>query len=374
MKRTLILLAIALIFTVASIVFFMRRSEAQPKAENKTAQIKQDETQVAAPGLIEPVSEEIEIGSEISGKLKEVRVEEGDEVHQGQVIAVLINDDYQAQLASVQAQTQTLEAECDSAKARLLEARATLDKTINGARTEERREAHATVEQSNAIVENAEREVERRRSLYARGDIAREELERAERDLRVAQARRQELSERFNFVNAKARTEDIARARASVQLAQSQVREAEARIKESQTQVAESKARLEKTFIRSPINGVVLRKRLKAGESMSPESANSSICTIADTSRLRVRTDVDETDVSKIKEGQRAYITADAYGSQKFWGRVVRISQVMGRKNLRTEEPTEKVDKKILETLIELDGNTSLPPGLRVNTFIIVKE
>jgi HlyD family secretion protein len=64
-------------------------------------------------------------------------------------------------------------------------------------------------------------------------------------------------------------------------------------------------------------------------------------------------------------------VTADAFGKQKFWGRVVRVGQQLGPKNVRTDEPTEKVDTKILETLIELNPGSPLPDGLRVDAFIV---
>jgi len=48
----------------------------------------------------------------------------------------------------------------------------------------------------------------------------------------------------------------------------------------------------------------------------------------------------------------------------------VRIGQALGRKNIRTDEPTERVDKKILETLVELDPGQTLPIGLRVDAFL----
>ena len=54
-----------------------------------------------------------------------------------------------------------------------------------------------------------------------------------------------------------------------------------------------------------------------------------------------------------------------------FTGRVVRISEMLGRKNIRSEEPTEKVDTKVLETLVELDPGQRLPIGLRVDTYIL---
>jgi HlyD family secretion protein len=50
---------------------------------------------------------------------------------------------------------------------------------------------------------------------------------------------------------------------------------------------------------------------------------------------------------------------------------VVRVGQQLGPKNVRTDEPTEKVDTKILETLVELDPGAQLPDGLRVDAFIV---
>jgi HlyD family secretion protein len=52
-------------------------------------------------------------------------------------------------------------------------------------------------------------------------------------------------------------------------------------------------------------------------------------------------------------------------------GYVVRVGQQLGPKNVRTDEPTEKVDTKILETLVELDPGSRLPDGLRVDAFIV---
>jgi hypothetical protein len=102
--------------------------------------------------------------------------------------------------------------------------------------------------------------------------------------------------------------------------------------------------------------------------------SNTPVVTLGDTAGLRVRVDVDESDIGKIQVGQSAYVSAQAYGNRKFWGRVVRISQMLGKKNIRTEEPTERIDTKILETLIELQEDHKLPSGLRVNAFIVVSE
>ncbi len=300
---------------------------------------------VAAAGRVEPVSEEIKVSSELRGKLKSVSVEEGDKVQAGQVIAVLENDDYRAQVAS--------------AEARLAQRAAELRLVINGARGQERREAGEGVKEAEAMLDNARAEMERRRALYDKGVMAREESDRAEREYKVARARYDGARERHSLVEAEAREEDRSKAEADVQLARAQLDEA--------------RAQFEKTLIRSPITGVVLRKHLKAGESVS-DMREMPIVTVANVKTLRVRVDVDETDVGKIRLNQRAYVTADAFGDEKFWGRVVRIGQVLGKKNIETGEPAERVDTKILETLIELEGGGKLPTGLRVDSFILVSE
>lgn len=298
---------------------------------------------IAAPGRVEAVSEEVRVSSELSGRLKTVNVEEGDRVTRGQVLAELENADYRARVANAEAELAQREAE--------------LRRTVNGSRTEERREAEAAKQAGKAILENTKSEAERRRGLAERGVISRDEADRYERAYRVAQAEYEQASQRFALVDAKAREEDQAKAEASVASARAQL--------------AEARAVLEKSFIRAPMNGVILRKLRHTGESVSTQF-DSPVITIADDSVLRVRLDVDETDVAKLQVGQKAYVTAEAYGPKKFEGRVIRVGRILGKKNLRTEEPTEHVDTKILETLVELDAGQKLPLGLRVNSYLLI--
>jgi multidrug resistance efflux pump len=287
------------------------------------------------------------VGSEINGKLRSVLVEEGDHVRRGQVLGILENDDYRTQVAS--------------AEAGLAEKEAILRKIVNGARGEERREALASVTEAQAVMENARAEMERRQRLYRDGVVSREEADRYEREFKVAKARHDAAAEHYAVLDDPTREEDCARGEADVALARAQL--------------AEARARYEKTFIRSPIGGVVLRKHHRPGESVTNSSSSPDpLVTLGDEKVLRVRVDVDEDDVAKVRLGDRAYVSADAYGDRKFWGHVVRLGQEMGPKNLRTDEPTERVDKKILETLIQLDDGHELPVGLRVDSFILVSQ
>jgi len=299
---------------------------------------------IAGPGRVEPSSEDIKIGSELSGRLKTVNVEEGDSIHRGQVLAELENADYRAQVVSARANVAGKEA--------------ALRKVINGARRQERAEAWSSVNEAKAVVEDAKSELHRRQELFAAGVVSREELDRYAREADVAKAKYDVAVQQHALVDDRAREEDQSLAEADLKLAHAQLEEAQ--------------AVYEKTFIRSSIDGTVLRKHHRAGESVSNSATSPDpILTIGDRKTLRVRVDVDETDVSKVSVGQRAYVTADAFGKQKFWGHVVRVGQQLGPKNVHTDEPTEKVDTKILETLVELDPGARLPDGLRVDAFIL---
>lgn len=349
MKKRMIIMAAGILAVGGTALGLVAHEKATRSAATHTAVVSANvnSSLVAAPGRVEPVTEDIRLGSELNGKLKEVLVEEGDHVHKGQLLAVLVNDDYRADVESYTAQVASREAD--------------LRKTVNGARNEQRREAEASVKQAEAVLENARADMERHQKLYQKGVTAREDADHYEREYKVAKAQYDAAAQHFKFVDEETREEDVSRATADLGLARAQLDGA--------------RARYEKTFVRAPIDGVVLRRYHRAGESVT-NSANvpDPLFAIGNRETLRVRVDVDETDVAKVRVGDRAYVTADAFGTQKFWGHVVRIGGELGRKNIRTDEPTERVDTKILETLVEMDDARQLPVGLRVDAFIVPAE
>ena len=341
-RRTALAIGMGLLLLTGSLIFASQHSHQVEAAA--TAKQSEGGLLIAGPGRVEPYSEDIKIGSELSGRLKAVRVEEGDTISRGQILAELENADYQAQV--------------ESARANVLAKQATLRKVINGARRQERDEAWSSVNEAKAVLENSKSELDRHQQLFSAGVEPREELERYVREADVAQAKYDAAVQQHALVDDRAREEDQSLAEADVKLAQGQL--------------AEADARYEKTFIRSPIDGTVLRKHHRDGESVSNSSTvPDPILTVGDRKSLRVRVDVDETDVSKVRIGQRAYVTADTFGKEKFWGRVVRVGQQLGPKNVRTDEPSEKVDTKVLETLVQLEPGSDLPDGLRVDAFIV---
>lgn len=339
MKRFVYLSIAAAIVVLVSGVQLLRSHERATKAVPAPASVPAG--LIAAPGRVEAISEEIRVSSELSGRLRLVAVEEGDRVRKGQVLAQIENDDFIARVAEAEAALGQREAE--------------LARTINGARTQERKAAEAAKRAAEAVLENSRREAERRRTLADHQMISRDEAERYERAYQVARAEYERASQEFSLVDADAREEDRRKAVAAVAAARAQL--------------AEARAYLEKSYIRAPIDGVILRKLRHSGESVSTQF-DSPIVTLADDSTLRVRLDVDEADVARLRVGQAAFVTAEAYGEKKFIGHVIRVGRILGKKTIRTDEPSERVDTKVLETLVELDPGQSLPLGLRVDSFV----
>jgi cell division septation protein DedD len=124
--------------------------------------------------------------------------------------------------------------------------------------------------------------------------------------------------------------------------------------------------KLAKCSVRAPISGTILKVMTKTGESYSTLLPHP-LFTIADESIRRVRAEVDERDISKLKLGQMTTITANGFPGRQFDGQVVQVSQAMKPKSVLSDDPSQKVDRDVLEVTIDLNRNgEDLPLGLRV--------
>jgi HlyD family secretion protein len=296
----------------------------------------------AAPGSIEPITEEREVGSQVVGVIRDMRVDENQEVKIGDIIAVVENSEQAARATTAKAEVALRQAE--------------LDRLVNGARSEEKREARAALNEAEASLDLARREYERRLPLTRSGASPQSALDQATSNLNASKARRAAMAERLAVLETGSRSEDIAAARARLRLA------------EANLELANSL--LEKTFIRSPISGTILRRLRVAGETVT-SMPPTPIAIVGDLNGLRVRAEVDETDVGRVVVGQRVEIVADAFPEKKFGGTVSRVASRMGAKQVQTGRPTDRVDAKVLQVLIDLDAGVKLPVGLRVDAYFL---
>jgi HlyD family secretion protein len=308
------------------------RSESQP-ATGETGNVV-----LACTGRIEGNSEAISVGAGIDGVIARIHVKEGEQVAAGEVIAVIERDE--------------LTAELEEARAAVVRAGALRERLLTGSRREERERAEAQTEAIGAVIRQKKSRYERYEKLQMEGVISADSLDEARRDVEEAEANLRAARKNEEFVKAAPLPEELEKADAEIRVAK----------KREQT-IMEM---MDKCKVKAPIAGTVLRTNMKVGEIFST-FAPQPIVTLADTSKFRVRAEVDERDVDKIFIGQRVSIQGDAFADRKVFGTVSRLSSQMGRKKVRTGDPAEKSDRDVLEVLIDLDGkDKALVVGLRI--------
>jgi HlyD family secretion protein len=296
---------------------------------------------VAAPGRVEPRTAPLELALSTIGQLKAVYVAAGDEIHRGELLAELDNPDQQARVEEAEATVALRQAQ--------------LTKLQNGARPEERQEAAAQLAEVRAGLAYAKREFGRQMPLAQAGASSRQSLDQSESSLQTADAREAAAAAALALLNAPPRVEDVAIDKANLALAHAQL--------------AEQQAMLDKTQLRAPIDGIVLRRYLHGGEAVGV-TPPTPILEVGNTTRLRVRAEIDQSDIGRVAVGDRAWVTADAYPGLRFGGVVTRLATRVGRKTVRTDDPTDRIDIQVLNALIGLDQDVRLPVGLRVDVTI----
>lgn len=310
-----------------------RVSSAARKSEKGQGQVV-----LACPGRVEGISEVVNLGAEMDGVLKEVRVQEGQKVKAGETLALIDCGDWAAELQAARAAAES--------------ARQSRVRLVRGSRDEERRLALDQKAREAAVLEQTRLQHERMSKLFATGDVSQETVEKTKRDLAVAEASFNAALNHLALVNAPPLPEDLAKA------------EAETNAADERVNVIGEK--LKRCAIKAPISGTVLRVHLKAGESVATVFPQPVI-SLVDDSRLRVRAEVDERDVGRIHLGQPVTVIAPAFSEQSFIGQVSRLAAQMGRKKVRTGDPAEKSDRDVLEVLVDLaETDARLVIGLRV--------
>lgn len=296
---------------------------------------------VHAGGVVEPIGEERLIIPQLTGRVETVLIDEGDAVVAGQLLAELENAEQQSALAMAEAEANRLQAE--------------LARLRNGARVEEIRAARAASEEATALARQAETERSRREDMASRKLISAELLDEARTRATTASAAQKRAQAQLDLLLAGSRQEDLDAAEAALAAARAQA--------------GRAAAELEKTRIRAPIDGIVLKRVLNAGETVTA-LAPEPLATIGNLDQLRVRAEINELDISRVRVGAAATVSSDAFPGRQFPGRVIRVARRMGTRTILSDDPTQRRDAKTLEVLLELDPGAPLPIGLRVDVQI----
>lgn len=257
--------AVAALMVVAATAFLYLRGEEQavaPRYVTEAVTVGTLVVKVSATGNLQPTNQ-VDVGSELSGIVAEVYVDDNDRVRKGQVLARLDLSKLEDAVARSRASLAVAEASVLQAQATVAEARATLSRF-------------------------------RQVSELSGGRVpSQTEMDTAEANLKRAQA-------------------NEASARASVS-------QARAELQSNETDV-------EKASIRSPIDGVVLSRQVEPGQTVAASFQAPVLFTLAeDLSKMELQVDVDEADVGQVETGQKATFSVDAWPGRQYEAVITRV-------------------------------------------------
>ena len=251
---------------------------------------------VLATGAVKPrVGAEVRVGARISGKVVRLHANIGTAVKKGQVIAELEKADLEAVVAQRRAELQLAEAKRSAV--------ATL-------RPQEIEKAEADVAQREATLHLARKELVRQDDLLKKDFTSQQARDRAQERFSVATAQ-VALARKTLGLAKTGYTEDLKQGRADV-----------ARAKAA---LAHAAAQLGYATITAPISGVIASVSTQEGETVAAGLNAPTFVTIIDLNRLQVDAYVDEVDIGKVRPGQKAVFTVDAFPAREFDGRVAAI-------------------------------------------------
>jgi HlyD family secretion protein len=350
-------------------------SPKQDLAKSEVAATPLQRVEVAALGRLEPRGEVIRVSGPNTELLKRLNVKQGDAVRAGAVLGYL--DSYEERLADrdfaasqlVEAK-QKLEAATQLGEAQIQEAQTRIQQVQAPGRAEVEAQ-RASVRQLEAELTLATQDLARQQSLRQAGAISQQALDQqvsttrqAEEKLKNAQlVLAQKASEQAtNLRNAQAQTRS--------QQANLPVAQVETSVQSSQQNLNLAEARLERTIIRAPSAGRVLRVVTQSGEAIG----TNGILDLGDTSQMFVVAEVYETDVGLVRPGQPAVISSrNGAFSKPLTGKVSSIGWQIFKNNVLDDDPAANADSRVVEVKIRLDNGkavealTNLQVDVKIN-------
>jgi HlyD family secretion protein len=245
------------------------------------------EASVAAGGTVTPVRQ-VQIGTQVSGQIKELLVDFNSPVRAGQLIARLDPETFEYRVRQSTADVEASRAQVLTAQANVMV-------------------AQAGAQRAQLELDEARRDFARRQELLAREFISPAELDRA-RSLVAT------LEQSYKT------------AEAQIRVAEAQAQSAAAVVRQREAQLAQAQVDLRRTEIRSPVDGIVIKRSIELGQTVASSLQAPELFIVArNLDDLQIETSIDEADVSRIKVGQKASFGVDALPGRSFEGTVTQV-------------------------------------------------
>ncbi len=284
---------------------------------------------VSASGTVNPVLQVI-VGTQVSGQVKELFADFNSVVKKGQLIARIDPETFQYRLRQSQ-------ADLEAGRAAVLNAQANVGAVA------------ANVSRARLEFDNAQRDLSRKQDLLAKQFISQAEFESA-RNLAAT------LGEGLKVAQAQL---DVARA---------QVTSAQAVVRQRDAALAQAQVDLDRTEIRSPVDGVVIRRAVELGQTVAASLQAPELFVIAQNlNDMQVEASIDEADISRVRPQQKVSFTIDAFPGRNFEGRVSQVRKAaVAQQNV--------VTYTVVVPFSNATGgnvNDALLPGMTANVRIV---
>ena len=300
--------------------------EKKAAPEYKTTKIEKGAitASVSASGTLSPVVS-VQVGSQVSGQLRDVLVDFNSEVRRGQLIARIDPETFEYKVRQAQ-------ADVDAARAQVLTQQANIAAQ------------NALVAKAEIELAEANRDLERKRQLVEKGFISGAERDKAQATYNAA-------------------VEQVNTARAQAGVAAASVRNAQAVVKQREAALAQAKIDLGRTEIKAPVDGVVIKRSVERGQTVAASLQAPELFIIAENlTDMQVDAAIDESEIGRVRLGQKATFTVDAFPGRSFEGTVKQIRKA-----------AQNVSNVVTYTVVisASNPNKELLPGMTANVRVI---
>jgi len=340
-RRKLVLVLILAVLVLGGAAGFFWFGNGNRKAAFRTAPVERGDilSTISATGTLNAVIT-VQVGTQVSGTIRQLLVDFNSPVKKGMLIARIDADIFEAKVNQAR-------ADLESTRAAVLNQRAAVAKAEADVAT-----AKANVVRQDVALRDAKVKFDSRVRLFREGGISQEERDSAQAALDSAVAQ-------LDAARASLKASE-----AALEVAQAQFTAAEAQVRQKQAALDQAQVDLDHTFIRAPVDGVVVSRNVDVGQTVAASLQAPTLFLIAqDLTKMQVDTNVDEADISRVALDQEATFTVDSYPGQVFRGRVVQIRQA----------------PQVIQNVVTYNSVVAVPnpdlklkPGMTANVKILV--
>jgi HlyD family secretion protein len=329
MKKPFIAGVAAVVIIIAVVAYYLYQRSADGKGESRVS------------GNIEVTT--VEVSFKIPGRVAERMVDEGEMVKTGQLVARLESQDLDHEVSLRRAELQAVDAE--------------LNELLAGSRKEEISQAEAALDSVQAEAKRLADDYRRQETLFSRGVIPQQKFDAAKAAYQASRAQSRQAAEALALVRKGPRKERIEGARA--------------RLREAEAALAIAETRLGYADLASPVSGMVLAKNIEPGEQVA---AGTPVITVGELGNVWVRAYINETDLGRVKLGQKARVTTDTWPGKAYDGIVTFIASEaeFTPKNVQTQKERVKLVYRVKITIP--NPKMELKPGMPADAEILINQ